>query len=151
MSSLSGKKPVSQKPKRVNVLDEPDFFMNKLAIESSLKEEIKGKDLDCRWISYTKYVASGGQHERGWSVYKRDKREGMDSFILGNSPDGIIRVGDNVLAVRPNSYSKKHRAWLAAKASRMSGTNEAKAEELRQKAKEANVDITVHEGFEENE
>ncbi len=147
---ISGKKPLSSKPRQTNVLEEPDFFMNRLAVASDVKKELAEKGLDYRWISYTKYTGNGNQHERGWQVYRRDKKE-TGSLSFGTNPDGIIRVGDNVLAARPLDYSKKHKAWLASKADRLSGAPVAKADELRAKAKEANVDITVHEGFEENE
>jgi hypothetical protein len=149
MSNLSGRKPISQKAKRTSALDEPDFFTNRLAISSEVKEELKLKKLDSRWISFSRYVANGNMHERGWVVYKRDSKPAGDAIGFGANPDGIIRIGDNVLAVRPIEYSKKHKQWLAAKANRLSGFQEQKTEELRQKAQEAGAAIV--EGFEENE
>jgi hypothetical protein len=151
MSSLSGKKPLSSKAKTTSAMNEPDFFLNPLAVAKDVKAELDKKGLDYRWISYTKYVASGGQHERGWTVYKRDKKAIEDANIFGANPDGIIRVRDNVLAVRPADFSKKHKTWLKSKAARSTGINEAKADELRQKAREANVDTYIDEGFDEQD
>lgn len=148
---VAGKKPVSQKPKPSSAM--PDFFRNKLQLPDDIAAELKARSLEGRWISYTKFVNEGNSHERGWSIYKAAKRpEAADAFQLGASPDGIIRRGDSVLAVRPIEQCDKHRAWLRDRANRQNSSfKRAAAEELRQMARDAHADVSVHEGdYEDN-
>ena len=69
--------------------------------------------------------------------------------LLGPNPDGIIRRGDCLLAVRSNEYSEQHRAWLRQKTKNQSRIKEAKADELRAKVRESGTAVEVTEGYDE--
>ena len=145
-----GRKPLSQKPRTTPKYNINDVFRDRFSLDDDLKKEIGSKGLEYRWINYKKYVENGNYHEWGWAVYKREKAADTASFLLGNTPDGIIRRGDSVLAVRAKDICEKHRAHIRNKTEILSNRNFArqKASELRQMARESNMDITVHEGYE---
>jgi hypothetical protein len=145
--TVAGKKPLSQKPKRQGPLAEPDFFTNKLSLPAETTAAIKAAGMEYRWIDYKKYVADGNSHSRGWQVYRSKPTANQDAFTLGANPDGIIRRGSTVLAVRPLEYGEKHRAWLSQKANIYKGFKQSKAEELRQMAKDASADSIVDDVF----
>jgi hypothetical protein len=64
---------------------------------------------------------------------------------------GLIRRGDLILAVRPIEHNKAHNDAIRAKNKRLAGHNKAKAQELRDFAREAGVNSKVLEGYEDNE
>ena len=77
---------------------------------------------------------------------------GTDEFHLGTSPDGFIRRGTLILGVRSKEINEAHKEHLAEKANRKAlGVQTAKAMEMKQLAKNAGVDATIYEGYEENE
>lgn len=149
MSNPSKKPLSSRKSAPVSM---PDFFQNKLAIPPDVRADLEAKNEEGRWINYSKFVSDGNSHDKGWKVYKATRREGQDALVHGTHPDGIIRRGDSVLACRSKLHSQQHRTWLKQKADRQVGTfKKQSAEELRQMAKDAQVDAAIVEGYEENE
>lgn len=149
--TINGKKPLSSKPKSVKVVQEPDFFSNRMSISSELREELDKKGLDYRFIDYKKYVENGNVHNRGWTVYRREGKADTQGFLVGNSPDGIIRVGSTVLATRPLNYSEKHRQYLAERAAQYRGFQKTKAEEMRATAREHSLDGIVDSTFDDTD
>lgn len=130
--TISGKKPLSSRPK-ITALNEPDFFRNRLAISDDLLAELNKKNLDYRFIDYKKYVSDGNTHNRGWTVYRREQNKDTQAFLMGTNPDGIIRVGSTVLAVRPKEHSQRHKSYLAEKANLYNRNHKSsKADALRQ-------------------
>lgn len=117
-----------------------------LAISEELKKEITSKGLEYRWISYRHYVENGNFHKHSWAVYKPEKKDSDQGFYLGNNPDGIIRRGDCILAVRPKELCEQHREDLADRANRQKyGHKKAMANELRQMAKDGRLDTKIDE------
>ncbi len=150
--NINGRKPLSSKVKSP-VVSEPTFFSNKMSVSEDIKTELAKKGLDYRFIDYKKYVADGNNHSKGWTVYRSDSLKDTGSFLSGTNPDGIIRRGSTVLATRPLHQSQEHKDWLAQKASMSKGFKQAKADELRQMAKDNSLDTVVDGGFdgEDNE
>jgi len=146
---INGKKPLSSK--KSPSLSTPSFFKDKLTISDELKAEIAAQGKEYRFISYKKYIDDGNLHSKGWVVYKPKTTPAQDSFAFGVNPDGIIRRGDAVLAVRDKERCEEHRAYNRERAERMRGFKKAKAQELRSMAREARLDANVIEGYEENE
>lgn len=151
MSKLIGnKKPLSAKRAPTSPTGIPNFFRNKLMVPDDIAADIAAKGLEPRWIAYKKYVENGNSHDKGWTVYKAPVAPTSADTLMGKHPDGIIRRGDLVLAVRHKDLCDQHRAYNSQRAySQTHGFKKAQAEELRQMAKDS--DLTVVEGYEENE
>lgn len=151
-ATVAGKKPLSQKKRSVSAVGAPDFFRNKLMLPADIAADIEKQGLEPRWIAYKPYVENGNSHDKGWVAYRRPKQGtgAVDELQLGSSPDGIIRRGDLVLAVRKQEMGDRHRAYNEERAYNQTFRHKkAMADELRQMAKEANLEVT--EGYEEDE
>ncbi len=150
-STLAGKKPLSQKKRSTSAIGAPDFFRNKLMLPQEVADDIAKRGLEPRWIAYKPYIENGNSHDKGWVAYRRPKEAtSVDELQLGSSPDGIIRRGDLVLAVRKKEMGDRHRAYNEERAYNQTFRHKkAMADELRQMAKEANLEVT--EGYEEDE
>lgn len=147
----AGKRPLSQKQATFVTPDE--VFGNPLKLDQELKNEIANKGLECRFIDAKRLYEMSGYHKNGWVPYRREKAEGfgITDFKFGSDPEGIIRRGSMILAVKPKDQAEKHRAYLRQKAGVYAQVNKTKADEMRQFAKERQVDTHVYEGFEEND
>lgn len=158
MSTINGKKPIAEKARtRATPLNMDDIFGNQLGVDPAIVKAIEAKGMVHRWINAKKLQEMGGYHHRGWKPI-RMKEIGCDtldlsSLTFGTDPEGYLRRGDNVLAVRPRELHEKHRAYLdqEARARSRANTNKAHAEQMRQFVKEAGLDVKVHEGFEDEE
>ena len=149
MEIKNGKKPISAKPKSQSLtLD--DLFGNTLSVSPEVAKAIESKGMAYRWISYTKFIQMGGQHERAWRPIKR-KDCGMMDSSPENDPDGFIRRGDLVLAVRPKELHEKHRAYLRQEAQRGKTVQKSHADELRKYAKDQGIDMKISEGYGEED
>ena len=71
-------------------------------------------------------------------------------FLTGTNPDGIIRRGSTVLAVRPLSTSQRHRDYIQSKNEKYKRFKQSKAEELRQVARDNSVDTVVDDEYDED-
>lgn len=125
-----------------------EFFENRFLVPKAIKDELEAKGLDCRFINYKKYVDEGHFHRSHWKPYKCDSTS-KDQF--GQDINGYIRRGDTILAVRTKDVSARAKTFLKKRNDRYKNFNKLAAEELRSKAREAGVNVKVHEGYEENE
>ena len=146
-----GKKPLASR--HVAPIDAGEIFGDLLKIEPDLKAELERKGLEGRFVDARKLYEFNGYHKNGWVPYKRDKSDtiGNTDFKLGTDPDGIVRRGTLILAVKPKETAAKHRAFLKAKADRSSKVQATSARDLRRFAQASNADVEVTEGYEENE
>lgn len=149
---VDGKKPLSQKPRQANLAKEAGFS-NRLDISDDLKNELAKMGLVPRWMNAKKLYENQGYHEKGWVPYKSTVHGAIDlpQFKLGNDPDGVIRRGDCILGVKPMDKVAAHRAYLRQKAQRQSLYNKQQAAALRKQASSQNIDMTIHEGYEDND
>lgn len=130
-----------------------EIFGDLLKLDDELKAELATKGLEGRFVDAQKLYAFGGYHKNGWQAYKREKGAniGNTDFKLGTDPDGIVRRGTLILAVKPIELAVKHRSYLRAKSDRYSKVQQSRAEELRRSARASNTEVEVLEGYEENE
>ena len=151
----NGQKPISSKPTSAGAYEFGPSSI--LEISPELKAELDQKGLSYRFVDGGKLSQMGGFHKNGWRIYRQDKKASgtMDGteFFYGQDPDGYVRRGTLVLAVKPKSMNDAHKAYLAERVESSKTHNARKAAELRALAKENRVEkqITIHEGFEENE
>lgn len=148
--TINGQKPLSEKKKTVSQYS-GGYKRNLLDLPADLTKELKSQGLEHRWIAYKPYVDNYGFHRNGWEVYKTDKQTRPDGAINGNHPDGIIRRGDLVLAVRSTETNEQHKADLRMRREILKGKKSAAAQQLKQMARESFSNAKVYEGYEENE
>lgn len=149
---VSGRKSVESKADSFNYMSE-DVFGNRLALTPELKKELKEQGLEGRWVNYKKLLDNQGYHEKGWVAYKRKKSDTIDvgTFLGGTDPDGYIRRGDSILAVKTVGNAERHREFLKARAERQRGHAKEKADELRSMARSAGMNTTIDDRLDEND
>lgn len=147
-----GRKPVTQRTESPTLLHE-EVFGNFLKIEPDLQAELESKGLVARFVDAKKLYEMNGYHKNGWVPYKRDANAklGLSDFKFGTDPDGIVRRGTLILAVKSVDQVNKHKAALELKANRGRMINKTKADELRDMVRSTGTKTQVHEGYEENE
>lgn len=151
MSIQDGKKPLKSKS-TVSSLQEDAGFINTLGLSADLRAELSEQGLVGRFVDYKKLKDNDGLHTKGWRIYKRPKRDTIDSqeFRFGADPNGYVRRGSLVLAVKSETEWKAHRNLLDHKAKTLkSNFAKTQAEELRQMAKEHGVKTKVVEGYDD--
>lgn len=150
MATNNGRKPLSQKKlARPAALSLEDIFGNSLGIDPELAATLKAKGLAWRFISYPQLQKMGGTHARGWKPYKPDSGKiDNHTFQVGADPEGFIRRGELILAVRPIELNEKHKQYLAQEAARTKGFQASKVEELREMVRDV-PGMEVHEGYED--
>jgi len=148
------KKPIGEVKKTTTIIDPDDIFSNALSLTPQLIAELAEQGLVGRYIDYKRVKAMDGVHPKGWRVYKRKNSDIIDNheFQFGTGPDGLVRRGSCVLAVKSEEAVAKHRLHLQQKAERRKVSyNKQAAEELRRVAKNARIDANIIEGYDENE
>lgn len=148
-----GKTPVEKKSGEKNVAHD-ELFGNALTLSPELLKELDDKGLEGHFVDYKRMKEMDGYHPKGWKIYQRPKSDTMDNqeFKLGSAPDGIIRRGSTVLAVKTKEQAEKHRRYLDQKAKRQRAAYQKQAaQELRQAARDNRLDSRIIEGYEENE
>jgi hypothetical protein len=154
-----GKKPISQKRKAMDLLADTiladDVFSSALSLDPEISRELEDKGLVPRFVDAKKLSEMGGYNDKGWQVYRRDKKPSdtinPSDFKFGNDPSGIIRRGSLVLAVKTKANADKHRKFLDQRALQQEQSNKRRGEELKAFARNSGIDAVIHEGYEENE
>lgn len=142
---INGKKSVSEKPSpHIH-----DIFGNALEIPAQVQAELDSKSLVGRWVNATKLKEMGGYHKSGWrpfisETYKND-------FKFGSDPDGVVRRGDCILAVKTKEEVERHQAYLHSRANLQKDSNKSRAEELRSAMKSSGLGSRVVEGWGDDE
>lgn len=153
MTIKNGKKPLSAKTSPAISYD--DIFGNALNLPENLKKELEEQGLEGHFIDAKRFYDMGGYHPKGWTLY-RSKNKNSDTislqdFGLGRDPEGVIRRGSLILAVKTKEQAEAHREFLRSRANKVKTVNREKAEELRSMARSAQMKATIIEGYEENE
>jgi len=148
---INGKKPISSRSQASGPMG--GEFGNRLSLSLDLQKELKDKGLEGRFINYKELVENQGFHKNEWIPYKREKSDTMDTstFLNGSSPDGYIRRGDAILAVKRVEDAERHRAHLDQLAKNQLGYDKRAAASLRRVAKEAGMNVPVKESFDDDD
>lgn len=125
-----------------------DMYSSALEIDPHLREELNKAGLVARWINATEFRKQFGFHRSRWVPYKRPGavKPSADS-LYGGDPEGFIRRGDLVLAVKTKDENKRHADALKSKANLYKDHNKQHAAELRKAAKQAGFETEVVDGF----
>lgn len=148
---IKGKVALSTKPVTSTDLTWEADYDDLLAIDPALKAEIAAKGFEYRFIRAKKYVEDGAYHKMGYRPYKRDPVEKKDghTFEFGADPEGYLRRGDLILAVKPKALVERDRAKIRARTEAYNNVvqrNKEAAEDLRRTVSDAGGTIGVSEG-----
>lgn len=125
-----------------------DFYSNTLVVAKALQDELRGKNLEWKYINANQFRANQGHHKAHWKPYNY-KSGSPVTEIQGVDVEGFIRRGDLILGVRPVELGNKHRAHLKAKNDLLDNITKSQADQLKESAKERGVNIKVEEGYED--
>lgn len=148
----NGRRPLPEKAQYAEPRED-DLFGNMLKLDPALAAELEAKGLEPRFVDAKKLYEANGYHARGWTVYKRETASGTigsNEFKFGSDPDGIVRRGSLILAVKTKEQAERHREFLRRKAALQSSVVPKAAEALRRSARESNIDTVVAEGYDED-
>lgn len=148
---MSNQKPNENRGKvKVSAMYE-DEFGDENDIDTPLKEELAEKGLDYRFIDFKQARLNGGRSRSGWIIYKRESKDpriaGIESLA---DPDGLVRQGSMVLAVKTKVGAEKQRAKIRQQNRSMSDYNKATAAELDQKARSLGGNSRIVAGYDKN-
>lgn len=146
--SKEGKRPISEKQPQAPI--GLDTFGNVLEIPADIQSDLTSRGLVGRWINAKKAQDMGGYNPRGWAIYRRPK-ELRDTIGFGNDPDGIVRRGDCVLAVKTIADHAKHKGFLKAEASKKLGAKAKQAHDLRAAIKSSGLSSSVSDSYDDDE
>ncbi len=128
-----------------------EIFDSSFAVPPEIKAEIKEKGLACRWVNGTSLQKSFGFNKNRWVPFKSEKAKAVTS-MFGGDPEGYVRRGDLILAVKPKELQDKHRAYLADKLAGSKGVLKKKtSEDMRQIAEEHGVKAKFDNSYDEND
>lgn len=134
MSKLGPKKSSTKKP--FNSDTGNIFGSGRLDVPQCYLDEAAEKGLEVRWVSAKEMKENHGAHKWHWVVYKFESKPSSgiidaSRFAFGIDPEGVVRRGDCVLAVRPIELGDQHRAHLAERRKRYNRFGAAKKKEFR--------------------
>lgn len=120
-------------------------------IDGVLKKELEGQDLEYRFVDFKQAKSLGGASRSGWRIYKRkspDPRiQGIESLA---DPDGLVRKGTLVLAVKHKQLAQKQRDRINVRRKILSGYNKQVASEVDSKARRLGGSSHGIAGYEKN-
>lgn len=130
-----------------------DFYHDQLKIDDELIEEMTKKGFEWRFINALDFQKKGFNKSQ-WTPYKRDKTEptSSQSKIFGSDPDGFIKRGDLILAVKSSEKAQAHRAFLDQRSQQLSkAVGSYGADELKKAFRDAGVNAKVLTGYDDEE
>lgn len=150
MKPTNVKKITKQDP-AIQGLNYDEFYNNDLALSPALKDYLKSKDLDWRFVNRAQF-RERGYHRSHWQPFKLDKADAITE-MGGIDAEGMVVRGDLLLATRPKALGDRHREFLRQRRARYSTYNKEQADVLKQSAREAGVSgqVKVFEGYEDND
>lgn len=148
---MASKKPLSQRG-RPAPLNMDDIFGNALGVDPTILADIQKQGKVHRFINAKQLGEMGGHHPRGWVPYKpsAEQRANMEgqALLFGSDPNGYVRRGDCILAVRPKELNDKHKAYLRQESARTANVAKEAAAGVREFIRANGLDMRVQEGAE---
>ena len=133
---------IEEKRQQYQPID-PGFSPDVYGLDPELKKELDDQGLYPRFVNFREVERYGGYHPKGWRIYKRKNAVKTDSdWVYGRDPNGYVRRGDDILAVKTKEDAAKHLAFRdqKAEAARVTHLMRKHKEEQRRAFLEAGMD-----------
>lgn len=147
------------KASEVEAADVDDGFLfqgpSPLDLDPTIIAELQAKGLEYRFVNAVQYQKNFGYHKSGWRVYQieqtPDTKRGSLNFTRGVDPEGYVRFGDLVLAVKEKAEQESHRRKIKRRTQLQSDSEGKTAEELRDLARKGGLKhAEIVEGYDDN-
>lgn len=120
-------------------------------LDVALLEELSELNLDYRMIDFKQAKLNGGRSRSGWIVYKR---QSVDPRLAGiqslADPDGLVRDGSLVLAVKPRAAADRQRARRDAQNKTLRKYTQTVTQELDGQARKLGGSSRIVAGYDKN-
>lgn len=148
-----GRKPLPESTKLTEAQLAEDIFGDATKLDPPLQAELKEQGLVGRFVDAKQLYQMNGYHKNGWMPYKRKAAGtmGLSDFKYGTDPDGIVRRGSLILAVKTADAHRKHKLLLEHRAARYKAVQKNEADAMRAFQQDRQIDSQVVEGYDENE
>lgn len=124
--------------------------MDENDIDVTLKKELADAGLEYRFVDFKQARMNGGRSRAGWRVYKRVSEDPRIQGISGMSdPDGLVRQGTLVLAVKTIASAQKQRQRRDDQNTTLKKYNEHVTKELEGDARKLGGSRAIS-GYEKN-
>lgn len=120
-------------------------------IDGILKEELERQGLECRFIDFKQARLNGGRSRAGWIVYRRQSKDprlaGIDALT---DPDGLVRQGSMVLAVKTKASAQRQRDRRDAQNSTLNKYTQTVTKEVSEDARKLGGSSRAIVGYDKN-
>lgn len=124
---------------------------NEYDIDPVLKKELKEQGLAYRFIDFKQARMNGGRSRSGWVIYRRQSDDPRLQGIKALAdPDGLVRQGSMVLAVKTEQNAERQRSRREAMNRSLRQYNKVAADELEQSARKLGGNTRVIQGYDKN-
>lgn len=124
---------------------------DEMGIDSILKNELEEQGLEYRFIDFKQARLNGGRSRAGWIVYKRQSKDPRLQGITSlEDPDGLVRQGTLVLAVKPKAAAQRQRDRRDAQNRTLNKYTEHVTNELQGSARQLGGSSRIISGYDKN-
>ena len=148
---MATQKPNALKKEPVIPNHDEAIFDSAFSIPQSVKDEIKALKLATRWINSTQFQKGFGFHKNRWQPFKSQSLRASVGDVFGGDPEGYVRRGDLILAVKPKELQDKHKAYNSNRIADSMGVKEKQKTALKELAREHGVKTTIETDDEDSE
>lgn len=120
-------------------------------IDQLLKKELEEQGLEYRFIDFKNAVLNGGRSRTGWIVYRRQSEDPRLQGIKALAdPDGLVRQGSMVLAVKTKASADRQRARRDSQNKTLKKYTETVTQELNGQARKLGGGSKILSGYDKN-
>lgn len=125
--------------------------MDEMDIDHALKAELKEKKLEYRFIDFKQAKLNGGRSRAGWMIYRRESEDPRLQGIASLAdPDGLVRQGSLVLAVKTEAGAARQRERRDAQNTTLKKYNEHVTNEVDGQARKLGGGARAIAGYDKN-
>lgn len=126
-----------------------EIFDSTFKVPEQVAAEIKEAGLVSRWINATEFKKAFGFHKNRWQPFQSKYMKSLANGIFGGDPEGYVRRGDLILAVKSKELQDKHRAFVKDRTEALAGKAKQHKAKLREIAREHGVKTNIDDDYDD--